>query len=192
MKVTLISDVTPFWCLMDDEVGELLCHLSGDAPGPVELNWDELTISQKNHVRTGVLFSIISCDEPIPPSHPDKPLPKPIENKPVYGLEERLEEEAAMRKELVAILKGGVKQVRAHAADFEDTKKVSMLLDLERRGKNRKGLVTALVEKLKEMKLEEDRKLTESVMAHPALRRGMYTGVDILVEDSELALFSTE
>jgi len=191
MKATLISDITPFWCLMDDENEKLLCHLSDDSPGPVELDWDALTKSQRAHVHTGVLLRIISCDEPLPS------LGQAIEDsvpeeKVIYGKEERAEEEAELRKEMVVILKGGIRQAKAHIVDFEDTKRLAVLIDLERRGKSRKGLLTFLVDKLRGIKIEEERAITESVMSNPAVSRGMYTSGDLMMEDAEVVMVEME
>lgn len=189
MKVTLVSSLTPFWHLMDDENDCLMCSLNDEEPGPVELDWESLTKSQRSHVHTGVMFGIIEVAGDLPPVE-DVPVVQP--ERPVYGKEERAEEESQLREELVSILKGGIRQVKAHTSDFEDVKRVAMLFDLERRGKRRKGLISYLGEKLKELKLEEEKAIMKDSLQHPAISRGLYTGGDIIMEDAEVALFGIE
>ena len=190
MQVKLISKDTPFWYLMKDDKREVVCSLNDESPGPVELEWSELTKSQQIHVRLGVQFGIISCEGL--PSPAEAEAVKVPEKKVLYGKEEYQADKDEMRKELVALLQGGIRQVKAKTVDIEDTKRLGMLLNLERRGKSRKGVLTYLTERLTEAKTKEEEESIRNVLSNPAVSRGQYGAADVFIEDPELAIIEME
>jgi hypothetical protein len=161
MKITLNADKCPFY-----SVGKVFA-LNFESPGPVDIDYTQLTPQEQMQVTYGIKSGSLIADETptqtkVTYSTPNEVPVKAIELTPHPDIEEYMAAEIA---ELNVLLVGTVSTVKKKIGNIRSVRHLKLLARLEEKGSRRPGVLKVIQELLdKHTKAVTDLTGTEDIL----------------------------
>lgn len=124
-------------------------HLTDDAPGPVEVNFDALSQEEKNIIRIGIQAQQIFGTLP-----EEKEIKKEEVKPPTEAVKDIFERDNILAGKLQVILKQRIANIKLEIGKINDSRILGLLLTLEEDGKGRKSIIDLI--KMKQENVYKD------------------------------------
>lgn len=143
-----LTSKSPFWSLVEEQTRNLLVHLTFQNPGPVELDYENLSDEHKLIVRQGLTLGYI--EQVLMEQPKADPVVEVVEEEPPVGAEDRRVEVQLLTAE--QLLAKGVRGVRETLRDSPyDAEFLTRAISVEKEGKDRVTVLQALEQKINKL-----------------------------------------